>query len=164
MSHTATLLNNGKVLVVGTDGTAEVYNPATGTWSATGSANQGGGFAHAMLLPNGQVLVVGAHAEVYAPASGTWSMTGPMVWPFEHWNSAATQLSNGKVLAVGTSAPGLLATAQVYDPATGAWSPAGTMSEVRWYPEATLLPSGQVLVTGLGASVDYVSAAELYSP
>jgi hypothetical protein len=76
----------------------------------------------------------------------------------------ATRLSNGKVLAVGAGNPQSLVMAQVYDPATGAWSPAGTMSEVRRYPEATLLPSGQALVTGLGAWGDSVSAAELYSP
>lgn len=89
---TATLLNNGLVLVVGGASasarlsSAELYNPAANLWSATGSLNTGRYLATATLLPNGKVLVVGgagssgilASAELYDPATGNWSSTGSL--------------------------------------------------------------------------------------
>src|SRR5262249_48717826 len=65
--HTATLLQDGRVLVAGgvIDGsayvtnTAEIYDPATNAWSATGSMNVARGFHSAVLLPDGKVLVTG---------------------------------------------------------------------------------------------------------
>src|SRR5947199_9022132 len=63
--HTATLLPNGKVLVAGGDGngpsqeSAELYDPASGTWTATGSLSPGTSEHTATLLPNGKVLVAG---------------------------------------------------------------------------------------------------------
>src|SRR5437762_585104 len=88
--HTATVLPNGTVLVVGGyDGTnslasAELYDPAAGTWSATGSFRIARYYHTATLLPNGTVLVVGgndgtnslASAELYDSANGAWSATG----------------------------------------------------------------------------------------
>src|SRR5436309_8660752 len=63
--HTATLLLNGKVLVVGGIGndsnlldTTELYDPVTGMFSATGRLNAAKSGHSATLLPNGQVLVV----------------------------------------------------------------------------------------------------------
>ena len=64
-SYTATLLPNGKVLVVGGFtsfngilASAELYDPASGTWSATGSLATARSYHTATLLPNGKVLVV----------------------------------------------------------------------------------------------------------
>src|SRR2546423_472363 len=63
--HTATLLSNGKVLVTGGyDGvnyltSAELYDPASGTWSVTGSLTTARYLHTATLLPNGKVLVAG---------------------------------------------------------------------------------------------------------
>src|SRR5205823_11828316 len=62
--HTATLLPNGKVLVAGGVGgdvlaSAELYDPASGTWRATGSLSSGRYPATATLLPNGMRLVAG---------------------------------------------------------------------------------------------------------
>ena len=96
--HTATLLPNGKVLVAGgyfENGTnvylssAELYDPATGTWTNTGAMNTVRAHPTATLLPNGKVLVAGGYsdngtyvflssAELYDPASGTWTNTGAM--------------------------------------------------------------------------------------
>ena len=63
--HTATLLQNGMVLVAGgldnhsgASASAELYDPASRTWSATGSLNTARGIYTAKLLPNGMVLVV----------------------------------------------------------------------------------------------------------
>ena len=88
--HTATLLPNGKVLIAGGESqqryvaSAELYNPATGTFTATGSMNVARGAATATLLPDRQVLIVGgnigqgplASAELYALTS-----TPTISWP-----------------------------------------------------------------------------------
>jgi Galactose oxidase, central domain len=110
--HTATLLSNGKVLVAGGRGTsgyltsAELYDPASGTWSATGSLTTARYQHTATLLPNGKVLVTGGQAtsgsaltsaELYDPASGTWTATGSLTTA--RYLHTATLLSNGKVLA-----------------------------------------------------------------
>src|SRR5438552_8635920 len=58
VGHTATLLPNGKVLVAGGSAGAELYDQASGTWTATGSPNTGA-IDTATLLPNGMVLVTG---------------------------------------------------------------------------------------------------------
>ncbi len=99
--RTATLLPSGKVLVAGGVGldngimpvsvnSAELYDPATGTWTTTGSLNTGRAYHTATLLPSGKVLVAGGQAfsgplnyfaelnsaELYDPATGRWSYTG----------------------------------------------------------------------------------------
>ena len=145
--HTATLLPNGKVLVAGGlsngvfgEGTptssAELYDPATGTWTATLNMGDPHGRHTATLLPTGQVLVAGGFpltpfsefsrsAELYDPATGTWSYTGPLRdGRFDH---TATLLPNGKVLAAGgfsISTHQALDTAELYNPATGDLGPA----------------------------------------
>src|SRR5689334_4763859 len=79
--HTATLLPDGKVLIVGGGGlgsaSAELYNPSTGTFEAIGGP-LALRFQHtATLLPNGKVLIVsGTTAELYDPATRTFSFTG----------------------------------------------------------------------------------------
>ena len=80
--HTATLLADGRVLIVGgttsrgTTATVEVYDPSTGLFSVTGSMAEARTFHTATLLPNGKVLVAGggdenSTAEVYDPAAGS---------------------------------------------------------------------------------------------
>ncbi len=68
MYHTATLLPNGKVLVAGGFNggftiltSAELYDPASGSWTATGSLNTARAYHTATLLPNGKVLVAGGN-------------------------------------------------------------------------------------------------------
>src|SRR5947207_2147994 len=88
-AHTATLLQNGRVLVAGgfNDtgllGTAELYDPASGTWTTTGNLAASREYHTATLLPNGKVLVAGgvggvilSSAELYDPASGSWTAIG----------------------------------------------------------------------------------------
>ena len=176
--HTATLLPNGQVLVTGWDccssGAAELYDPATGVWSVTGEQTQEDKDQTATLLPNGQVLVVGGHytsiygsfplsAELYDPATGSWSATGsPAIL---HYHHTATLLPNGRVLVVGGDGENGngLASAELYDPATGSWSATGSMITARTEHTATLLPNGQVLVVGGLGNVPLASA-ELYDP
>jgi hypothetical protein len=101
----ATLLGNGRVLLAGggnpsAQQSAELYDPASNSWSATGSMNGYGGTA--ALLQDGRVLVASSGTgDVYSPSSGTWTETGPMVFPYA--SAGAALLSNGQVLYVGGS-------------------------------------------------------------
>jgi N-acetylneuraminic acid mutarotase len=117
-ASTATLLQNGKVLVAGgndVDPSADLYDPSTGTWTPTGSMNVGQSGHTATLLPNGEVLMVGNGAELYNPSSGTWSSTATAMNNPREWHTA-TLLQNGKVLIAGGQWNGLLASAELYDP------------------------------------------------
>ena len=89
--HTTTLLEDGRVLVVGGNKspsgkhvTAEIYNPSTESWSSAGSMADKRGAGHtATRLEDGRVLVVGdndeALAELYDPSTGEWSSAGVML-------------------------------------------------------------------------------------
>ncbi len=181
--HTATLLPNGKVLVAGGHGavggsdiyraTAELYDPATGTFSPTGSMGTARYHHTATLLPNGKVLVASGYdgvsgvfratAELYDPATGTFSSTGSM--GTARVVHKATLLPNGKVLVAGGNSAGVyLATAELYDPATGTFSSTGSMGTARYSQTATLLPNGKVLMAGGQYGGGYVATAELYDP
>jgi N-acetylneuraminic acid mutarotase len=178
IGHTTTLLPNGKLLVVGGyDGSsrlasAEVYNPATGAWSSTGSLTQAREHHTATLLPNGKLLVVGgydgssrlASAEVYDPATGAWSPASALTQARVH--HTATLLPSGKLLVVGGNIAGgaHLASAEVYDPATGAWSSAGSMAQAREAHTATLLRTGKVLVVGGYGGNASLASTEVYDP
>ena len=178
---TATLLPNGKVLVAGGEdssekvlASAELYDPATGIWTATGSLALVRIGHTATLLPNGKVLVVGgendagdaiASAELYDPATGNWVATGGLTTARVF--HTATLLPQGKVLvAGGYLTSGFLASAEVYDPATGNWTATGSMRDPRYYHSATLLANGRVLVAGGNSNTfgGILASAELFDP
>jgi N-acetylneuraminic acid mutarotase len=178
--HSATLLQNGKVLVAGgffadALSSAEIYDPTTGYWSDTGNLITGRTGHTATLLTNGKVLIVGgtatagppapfASAEIYDPATGLWSTTGSMATArIEH---TATLLPSGKVLVAGGYSGTTLSTfasAEIYDPATGSWSAATSMGSARSQHTATLLPNGKVLVVG-GFNNGARASAEVFDP
>ena len=173
--HTATLLPSGKVLVAGGNGSggfltsAELYDPATGSWSSTGSLVGNARQDHtATLLPSGKVLVAGGYdglslssAELYDPATASWSSTSSLATA-RRWHTA-TLLPSGQVLvAGGFGNSGALSSAELYDPATGSWSSTGSLATARSLHTGTLLPSGQVLVAGGKGSSGILSSAELY--
>jgi Galactose oxidase, central domain/Kelch motif len=181
-AHTATLLQSREVLIAGGSNDvalAEVYEPASGTFTPSGPMAAGKYDLTATLLPSGLVLVAGgndlnsipfSNAELYDPASRTFSSAGAMTE--ERYLDSATLLPNGKVLIVGgwggdlgvsTGLP--LSSAELYDPGTGTFIATGAMAAGRWNHTATLLPSGSVLVVG-GKTDDFgvFSSAELYDP
>lgn len=188
--HTATLLRDGRVLVAGgatgvpgmIGGTliasAELYDPASGTWTATGSMIDARYGHTATLLGDGRVLVAGgwgnckaagcealASAELYDPRTGSWSATGSMVTP--HGGGTATLLPDGKVLvAGGWGTSGVTTSAELYDPAGGTWTATGSLIDARGGHTATLLGDGRVLVAGAGYgnSSQALASAELYDP
>jgi hypothetical protein len=167
--HTATLLNDGKVLIAGglEEGAgntiAELFDPVTGTFTPTGSMTTFRTAATATLLANGKVLIAGglglgtsslprlSSAELYDRSTGTFAVTGSMAVPrFQH---TATLLDSSKVLiAGGTDRSGgggaAVASAELYDPATGTFAVVGSMLTDRAQHSATLLPSGEVLIVG----------------
>ena len=184
--HTATRLQNGKILVAGgDDGTAELYDPVSRTWESTGSMNVGRGGHTATLLPDGRVLVVGGDwqeepryfntAELYDPTTGSWSLTGNTNAFRAPASFTATLLMDGTVLVAGglgedalfDSAAVAIGDAELYDPATGTWVPSGRLHRARFAHTATLLNDGRVLIVGGSDDVEGDSSladAELYDP
>ena len=153
--HDAVLLSDGQVLVAGginattsgcsTLATAELYNPSTGTWRATGSMNAGRYSFILVALPNAQVLAAGGtncggggltSAELYNPNTGTWTPTGSMTIGNEtNW---AVLLQNGEVFVLNDN---------IYHPSTGTWTTTSSDPSAAHAP-VVLLPSGSVYIGG----------------
>ena len=190
--HTATLMNDGTVLVAGgfkgvpncsvacgggAAASAELYDPATGTFGPTGSLNIARFDHRATLLNNGMVLVVAGDggcphvcpldsAELYNPATGTFNLTGSLSIPIE--NHTATLLNDGTVLVAGgyNAGFGVTGGAELYDPATGTFTSTvgGGMTRPREFHTATLLNNGTVLVAGGDYQSGPLALADLYDP
>jgi hypothetical protein len=172
--HSATLLPDGKVLVAGgfigsALASSEIYDPATGHWSAAGVLPAARSSHTATLLLNGKVLVAGgssggalASAALYDPATGAWTPTGSLATG--RYSHTATLLADGRVLVAGGSV-GPLSSSEVYDPSTGLWNVTpGSLATAREAHTATLLPNGKVLVAGGSTGSTRFDSAELYDP
>ena len=135
---------------------AELYDPKSGTWSATADMLKPSYGFPATLLRDGRVLVgddddpdaddrnIGA--EVYDPASGTWTATGELI-SREDFDccETATLLRDGRVLVTGREG------AQLFDPDTMTWTATGKpITRGLGAGAAVLLPDGKVLVAGGG--------------
>ncbi len=197
LEHVAVRLQDGRVLLAGGDpaqvgqlrpvqgaggatATAELYDPATGTFTPTGDMARPRGLgATATLLADGRVLVAGGAgggpddlAELFDPTTGQFTPTGAMSEP--RTDFTATLLDDGRVLFAGgystAGAPRVrrLATdGDIYDPATGTFSPTQPMVVPRFGHVAALLRDGRVLIAGgysTGELQTQTSAAEIFDP
>ncbi|MGC8635074.1 MAG: kelch repeat-containing protein [Candidatus Limnocylindrales bacterium] len=178
---TATLLPDGRVLVVGGAttyaengtvlGTAELFDPSRGTWSETGPLVVPVYGHSANLLPNGDVLVTGgwsstaasapaiATAQLYDPRSNSWTATAPM--QVARADARAVVLPDGRVLVVGGLSADYtaLGSVELYDPATASWTTLPSTVVAEWWGTLALLPSGNVLLAG--GSADSAGSAPL---
>lgn len=168
--HGATLLDDGTVLVAGGIsfasgagddnelGSAELYDPKTGTWTATRSMLEARTRGAMTLLPDGRVLVAGgwgsggsfgpklASAELYDPQTRTWAATSNMVQRRD--GHAALLLPDGTVLVAGGYDGPRLASTEIYDPASGLWVDGAPLPEPFLGYSEVLLPDGAVLIAG----------------
>lgn len=196
--HAAVVLGTGAVLVVGGavltgDGeralaSCELYDPATKSWTATGSLSIPRKGHQATLLPGGKVLVTGgdavpaipywvdslASAEVYDPASGVWKPVADMPGGGRSGHRCVRTLWGAVVIGgVGR----LRATAGyrgvvAFDVATGSWSPTGALATGRVDFAAVGLADGRVLAVGGRAltgpaapgPAELAATAEIYLP
>ena len=148
--------------------------PVPGQWTATGSLLAGRASHHAVLLPDGMVLVTGGDTsvEVYDPNTELWMATGPL--NAGGFGQTLTLLPNGKVLIAGGGHldpmggffPSVIphADAEVYDPATGLWTLTSPLNTAREGAKAVLLNNGLVLVAGGWNGNTALTSAELYNP
>jgi len=164
-SHTATLLANGKVLITGGHkdyreamkvySSAELYDPATGTFSPAGDMTIARHKHAAALLANGDVLIAGGSdkrdwrgkytsAEIYDTTKGTFHAIGEMAEARFKLNGTLVALKNGRVLVAGGGR-----VPEVYDPVANRFTPAnGQIDSARFFSSATALRDGSVLIVG----------------
>ncbi|MBI5375983.1 MAG: PKD domain-containing protein [Candidatus Schekmanbacteria bacterium] len=190
MSMGIVLLNDGRVLVSGGrlaygGGTtlitnkAEIFDPATGVWTLTGSMNYARRNHQMTLLSDGRVLVTGGGdraslgssialktAEIYDPATGAFTYIGDMTTP--RLFHGADLLPDGTVLLTGGTLVGITnpqSSAEIYDPAANTFTYIGNMNSVRNTHAHMLLNNGKVLIAGGGLTGTTTTAtAELYDP
>jgi len=175
--YTATLLQNGKVLVAGgltgltPTAKAELYDPATQKFTATGAMATARAMHAAALLNDGTVLIVGgiadnngdtvASAEIYNPSTGLFTpTTGNLPASAGEAGLTATLISgcgcvnDGSVLIAGGFTGGLFAvpsstnSLSMYSPTTKTFRALRAMRDERVFHTATLVSLGRVLITG----------------
>jgi hypothetical protein len=178
-------LKDGRVLVAGgfyDDGggdhylaSAEVFNPATNSFSAAGIGPMGSPRRGAVAapLPDGRVLVAGgsyndgvdhelASAEVFNPATNAFMSVGDM--GTARVRAFAAPLPDGRVLvAGGNDGATRLSSAEVFNPTTNAFTPVGDMETDRARAAAAPLPDGRVLIAG-GTNGAPLSSAAVFDP
>jgi hypothetical protein len=179
--HSATLLDDGRVLVAGGHPmdpqvamrSAELFDPATESFVAAPSMYARRQFHTATPLADGRVLLAGGTldsqtAEIFDPSTNGWTPTAPMI--HNRVGHVAVRLPNGDVLVSGgvdNYAKAVLE-AERYDPVLDTWTPAGLLSMGRSHTAVALLPDGRVLVAGgftlHGEAVEVHAESDVYNP
>jgi hypothetical protein len=179
------VLHDGRVLAVGGCGgvcdstedaiaAAEIYDPATGIWTLTGSMSTARNDLAAVVLQEGRVLAAGggmgdeelprhASAEIFDPQTGQWTPTGDMAIGRSEAEYASVLLPDGRVLVPGghTAFQTPVSSADLYDPRTGTWTAAGSMSVVRAGHSSIVLRGnrGVLVMGGLGPDDNTTTAS-----
>ena len=192
VSHSATLLPDGRVLVVGgmDEGfnplrTSEVFDPETNRWTAADEMREARTEHSAALLKDGRVIVTGGMnekleiigtTEIFDPEMGKWSeYEGMRTVRRGHF---ALSLPDGKVAVVGgvgqtlgglgilanISATGALLSTEIYDPKTNTWSRANDMREGHSGGLAVVLKDGRVLIAGGYNQAEGLASSEVFDP
>ena len=177
MEQTLVALDDGRIIATGgisdlrtLSGTAraEIFDPATGSWTPTGDMNAPRLTVKAIALEDGRALATGGldqyastsgdspDSETYDPVTGVWTLTGPM--SVQRMSHTLTLLPDGRVLAAGGEDPKgsdyfLYSSTEIFDPETNTWSAGPELSQPRANHSATLMPDGRVLLAG-GISQD----------
>lgn len=169
--HSATRLLDGKVLLVGTDRHAELFDPAVNNWSRSGYMSVATAGFTTTLLSDGRVLVVGGRqptayyeivdrAELYDPAVGIWSTAASI--PSARLQHAAVLAADGLVWVLGgltytgvirgpnydPSAESPLALVTRFDPVTQTWATGVNLPDARFRHTATRVANGDIIVLG----------------
>lgn len=161
VNHTATLLNDGNVLVVGggkEDGpylkTVELYDPRRDIWISLEPMSVGRAMHTATKLLDGRILIVGGRGkktstEIYDPRNKKWSGSGDTEYPRAEHSSIL--LPDGNILITGGI--GQLAQVELYSPSTNSWSTVSQLSTGRYRHSAAVMLNGTIVVMG-GISED----------
>jgi hypothetical protein len=177
-----TLLPNQKVLTVDANNpgnltNSEIYNPATGSWSSAGSTivklpdtNSDGSGSHelgpAVLRPDGTVFASGgtSNTAIYNASSGAWSAGPTFPSGIDVADGPAALLPNGNVLV--DASPGVFNAPSQFFEFNGTTlisvpAAAGASSAPSYVGRMLVLPTGQILLTGL-SSVQVYTASGTY--
>jgi hypothetical protein len=156
---------------------ADIYDPATDTWSDAGAMNIVRDEVAATVMSDGRVLVAGgqlypngsAAVEIYDPTANTWTQVASM--SVTRINPGLALLDDGRVLAAGgyaTPLNGPRTTAEIYDPATDTWSATASMARGRFGPgdpAMRLLADGRVMAAyGVTDWPLFADLVEFYDP
>jgi N-acetylneuraminic acid mutarotase len=157
----------------GTDplGTAEVYDPETGTWSAIAPMPTARTNLAAVTGPDGRIYALGGYnngylstVEAYDPETNSWSSVAPM--PTAREFLAAVAGADGRIYAIGGYGAGFFGlrnTVEAYDPATNTWATVASMPTARFGLAAVALPDGRIYALG-GANSNSLNTLEVYDP
>ena len=179
--HTATLLRDGRVLVVGGWGvggvldSSELFDPRVGTFATGPRMSSPRAGSTATLLRDGRVLLAGgftdnrstvASADVFVSGKDRFLPVGPMAVP--RGAHAAARLADGRVLVVGGLSRGrVVASSELFDPRTGRFTRGPAMRLPRYKAAAVTLRDGRVLVVGGSADIEGARtyrSTEIYEP
>ncbi len=172
---TATLMKNGKVLIVGslTSSVAEVFDPQSETFTMI-AATPVNKIAHtATLLPDGKVMIAGGRinsgqrqnsVHLYDPVANNWIAVGLMSTARQF--HSAVLLPDGRPVVLGgqSGTADAITTVEIFDPLTKTWSAAGNLLFPRFAHQTLLSLSGKlVTIGGADAVSDPYDTTEMFA-
>ena len=146
---------------------AEVYDPATNTWTAIASMSTPRYWFQTEVI-DGKIYAIGgggssgtlSSAEVYDPAADTWTSIASMSTPSKRLK---TEVVNGKIYAIGGQDSSTLSSVEMYDPTTNTWTTLASMSTPRTTFETEVV-NGKIYAIGGSSGSINLKTAEVYDP